>query len=186
MGWMNNFKKKISGMPQDDAANEGYDYNGTTPEYYAAAQEYNASAPSQQGGSSMELKMVSPTQFSEMPAIARDLMNSRTIVINMEKTSTDIMRRMMDFLSGVAFCVGGQIQPITKQTYIITPGNVDVSSEQFKAQQQPQSAQEGAQESAPTPQENAEPNPATPQKTPYGYQNTPSAPYGGFDPFGQN
>ncbi len=177
MGWMNNFKKKISGMPQDEVANEGYDYNNATPDYYTASEEYDpagqaagqsTSQPATQGGSSMELKMVSPTQFSEMPAIAKDLMNNRTIVINMENTSIDIMRRMMDFLSGVAFCIGGQIQPITKQTYIITPGNVDVSGEQYKQQLQ------GQAQEAPV-----NPAPAAAPQTP---QNVP---YGGFDPFGQ-
>jgi FtsZ-interacting cell division protein YlmF len=70
-------------------------------------------------------------------------MDHRTVVLNMENTAPDVMRRLLDFLSGVAFCIGGQLQQIGTRTYIITPPSIDVTGEQFDL---------GAQTAAPQPQ----------------------------------
>ena len=50
----------------------------------------------------------------------------RTVVLNLESTNRDIARRLLDFLSGVAYANNGQIKRVANSTYIITPYNVDV------------------------------------------------------------
>ena len=50
----------------------------------------------------------------------------RTVVLNLEQTSKDVSRRLIDFLSGVAYANNGQIQRVANSTYIITPYNVDI------------------------------------------------------------
>ena len=47
-------------------------------------------------------------------------------MLNLEQTSKDISRRLIDFLSGVAYANNGQIQRVANSTYIITPYNVDI------------------------------------------------------------
>jgi len=46
--------------------------------------------------------------------------------LNLEQTSKDVSRRLIDFLSGVAYANNGQIQRVANSTYIITPYNVDI------------------------------------------------------------
>lgn len=46
--------------------------------------------------------------------------------MNLEQTSKDVSRRLIDFLSGVAYANNGQIQRVANSTYIITPYNVDI------------------------------------------------------------
>ncbi len=141
MGFMDIFKKK----PQEEAP-QTYDFGMQTNGYYntdpyAAPQPFTVPTPTP-AAPAMELKMVAPTQFSDVAAIAKDLKSSRTVVINMSQVQDPaIMQRMLDFLSGVAFCLEGQLQPIEGKTYIITPGNIDVTQAQFKAQQQAQMQQ---------------------------------------------
>ena len=79
------------------------------------------------GGSSIELKVVRPENFEDVPDIADHLLSGRTVVLNLEATSKEVARRMLDFLSGVAYSIEGQIKRVANTTYIITPNNVDVS-----------------------------------------------------------
>ena len=49
-----------------------------------------------------------------------------TVVLNLEKTQKDVARRLLDFLSGVAYAQEGKIKKVALQTYIVTPYNVDI------------------------------------------------------------
>ena len=74
----------------------------------------------------VQVVLVKPEQFSEAQGIADNLKMKRTVVLNLESTNRDIARRMLDFLSGVAYAVEGSIKRVANSTYIITPYNVDV------------------------------------------------------------
>ena len=50
----------------------------------------------------------------------------RTVVLNLESANRDVARRLVDFLSGVAYANGGQFKRVANSTFIITPYNVDV------------------------------------------------------------
>ena len=58
-------------------------------------------------------------------AIADHLRGKRTVVLNLESTSKEISRRLVDFLSGVAYAKEGQIKRVANCTFIITPYNVE-------------------------------------------------------------
>lgn len=79
------------------------------------------------GGGSIELKVVRPEKYEDVVGIAEHLLNHCTVVLNLELANKEVCRRMLDFLSGVAFSIGGQVCRIAGNTYIITPSNVDVS-----------------------------------------------------------
>ena len=79
------------------------------------------------GGNSIELKVVRPDKFEDVATIADHLLNHCTVVLNLEVANKEVCRRLLDFLSGVAYSIGGQINRVAAQTYIITPSNVDVS-----------------------------------------------------------
>ncbi len=68
-----------------------------------------------------------PENSSDAFAIAECLMEKNTVVLNLENTNKDVYRRVVDFLSGVAYANGGQIKSIAKRTYIITPYNVGIT-----------------------------------------------------------
>ena len=78
-------------------------------------------------GSNMELKVVYPTAFEDVPEIADHLLSGRTVFLNLEKTDREISRRVMDFVSGVAYCIDGNIRRVAVSTYIVSPKSVDVS-----------------------------------------------------------
>ena len=52
-----------------------------------------------------------------------------TVVLNLENTSKDVSRRILDFLSGVAYANNGKIKRVSTATFIITPYNVDLTGD---------------------------------------------------------
>ncbi len=77
-------------------------------------------------GSSVQVVIVKPERFETAAEIADHLRDRRPVLMNLEQTQKDTARRLLDFLSGVAYALDGKIRKISSNTYIITPLNVDI------------------------------------------------------------
>ena len=78
------------------------------------------------GGANMQVVLVKPERFETAAEIADHLRDKRTVVLNLESTNKEIARRILDFVSGVAYAQDGKIKKVAVSTYIITPYNVDI------------------------------------------------------------
>ncbi len=74
----------------------------------------------------LQVVLVKPERYENASEIADHLRDKRTVVLNLEKTEKDVARRLLDFLSGVAYAQEGKIKKVAIQTYIVTPYNVDI------------------------------------------------------------
>jgi cell division inhibitor SepF len=74
----------------------------------------------------LQVVLVKPDRFENAAEIADHLREKRTVVLNLEQTNKEIARRLLDFLSGVAYANEGKIKRVAISTYIITPYNVDI------------------------------------------------------------
>ena len=74
----------------------------------------------------LKVVLVKPEHFEDASTIADHLNNKRTVVLNLESTNKEVSRRLVDFLSGVAYANNGQIKRVANSTFIITPYNVDI------------------------------------------------------------
>ena len=79
----------------------------------------------------LKVVLVKPERFENASEIADHLKDKRTVVLNLESTNKDIARRLIDFLSGVAYAQDGKIRRVASATYIITPFNVDLMGDQL-------------------------------------------------------
>ena len=79
----------------------------------------------------LQVVLVKPEKFDDASAIADHLREKRTVVLNLESTNKEIARRLLDFLSGVAYANEGKIKKVAISTYIITPYNVDILGDLF-------------------------------------------------------
>lgn len=93
-------------------------------------------------GAALELKVVKPERYETVPQIADHLLNRRTVVLNLESTNKETARRMIDFLSGVAYAIDGRLSKVAVNTYIITPANINVSGEALVNEKQEISAED--------------------------------------------
>lgn len=74
----------------------------------------------------LQVVLVKPERFENASEIADHLRDKRTVVLNLEQTDKNIARRLIDFLSGVAYANEGTIKRVAVSTYIITPYNVEI------------------------------------------------------------
>lgn len=137
MSFVDNIKKMIN-VPEDDYYPEDEQDNLELP--------YEEEEPEQEsprifrsknsGGNSnvvninttakLQVVLVKPERFEDASSIADHLNEKRTVVLNLEAANRDVARRLVDFISGVAYANKGQIKRVANSTFIITPYNVDV------------------------------------------------------------
>ncbi len=72
----------------------------------------------------LQVVLVKPERFDDASTVADHLNAKRTVVLNLEGANKDVARRILDFLSGVAYANDGQIKKVANCTFIITPYNV--------------------------------------------------------------
>ena len=146
MGFMDELKKLTHPYSEpeeddyDDYDDEPLD-NDPAPAPQSSRRSYSRSTPAAQdtqttrGGNKvvninattqLQVVLVKPERYENASEIADHLREKRTVVLNLESTNKDIARRLLDFLSGVAYANEGKIKKVAISTYIITPYNVDI------------------------------------------------------------
>ena len=77
-------------------------------------------------GGQTQVVLIKPERFETAAEIADHLRAKRPVLINLETTPKEVTRRLVDFLSGVAYAIDGKVKKVAANTYIITPPNVDL------------------------------------------------------------
>lgn len=96
--------------------------SGTGDEFYVATAE--ASLQENSGGAKMIL--LEPRAYSESQQIADYLKARNTVVVNLKRVTPDQAKRIVDFLSGTIYAIGGDLQKIGGGIFLCTPNNINV------------------------------------------------------------
>lgn len=140
-GFVDKFKRMWD-VPDDEYDN-GYDEYGYAEdeEEYEEVTTYNRSSNNSSSSSrnkvvnisataKLQVAIFKPERFGEETrAIADELIKTHTVVLNLEETNKDMSRRIIDFLSGVAYAHRGKIKRVASSTFIIIPNNVDLTGD---------------------------------------------------------
>lgn len=119
--------KNIMGLPEDDTDEEmDLITNDGSTNYQSVSSNKSNKVLNINTTTQLQVVLVKPERYDDASAIADHLNSKHTVVLNLEDASRDISRRLLDFLSGVAYANGGQIKRVANGTYIITPYNVDI------------------------------------------------------------
>ena len=78
---------------------------------------------------STQVVLLCPTSFEDASAIADHLCQQHTVVLNLEGADREVTRRLVDFLSGVAYANKGLLRRVAKQTFLITPQGIEALGE---------------------------------------------------------
>ena len=97
--------------------------NGTEDAYYNISEE-DAVKEADKTGNKMIL--LEPRAYSESQQIADHLKNRNSVVVNLKRVTSDQAKRIIDFLSGVIYAIGGSMQKIGVGIYLVAPKNVNV------------------------------------------------------------
>jgi len=76
---------------------------------------------------SSKVILVEPRVYAEAQDIADHLKNRRAVVVNLQRIERDQAKRIVDFLSGTVYAIGGDIQKIGADIFLCTPDNIEVS-----------------------------------------------------------
>ncbi len=84
--------------------------------------------------------LLEPRAFSESQQIADHLKKRNSVVVNLKRVTSDQAKRIIDFLSGCIYAIGGTMQKIGVGIYLCAPKNVNVqgkiSEENSKAEEE--------------------------------------------------
>lgn len=75
----------------------------------------------------VQIVLARPTDFSEVKSIGDDLNRQKTVLLNLEQVKSEDAKRIMDFLSGVAYANDATIKMTAQKTFVIMPKNVGFS-----------------------------------------------------------
>ena len=112
-------KDKLKGLfggeeTTDVAGEEGY-YTTSREEFH----EKNGIAGS-------KMMLLEPRAYSESQQIADYLKNRSAVVVNLKRVTPDQAKRIVDFLYGTIYAIGGDIQKLGGGIFLCTPNNVNV------------------------------------------------------------
>ncbi|GAK00224.1 FtsZ-interacting protein related to cell division [Geomicrobium sp. JCM 19055] len=71
--------------------------------------------------------LIEPRTYEEAQDVADHLKNRRSVILNMQRIQKDQAKRIVDFLSGTVYAIGGDIQKIGGNIFLCTPDNVEIS-----------------------------------------------------------
>ena len=85
--------------------------------------------PAPKRGGNMEVCVVKPTSVDDSREITETLLAGRTVILNLEGMDLEVAQRIIDFISGAAFAISGNLQKISNYIFLVTPTNVDISGD---------------------------------------------------------
>ncbi len=74
--------------------------------------------------------VVAPTSFNQAQDVADKFKDSQPVILNLQGVDRDLSRRLIDFSSGLCYGLGGQMEKVAHQVYLLTPTNVEVSADE--------------------------------------------------------
>lgn len=109
---------KLFKDPEDDET-----LMGTEDEFYSVSEEEAVKEADKTGN---KMILLEPRAYSESQAIADHLKARNSVVVNLKRVTSDQAKRIIDFLSGCIYAIGGTMQKIGVGIYLCTPKNVNV------------------------------------------------------------
>ena len=74
-------------------------------------------------------QVVIPADFNDAQQLGDRFKASQPVIINLQGADLDLARRVIDFASGLCYGLGGQMERVASQVYLLTPNDVEVSDE---------------------------------------------------------
>ena len=118
---LNNLKKMIMGdgeeINRDDVETK------TEEKFYSSTREEYSN---KNGMAGSKMMLLEPRAYSESQQIADHLKMRNTVVVNLKRVTSDQAKRIIDFLAGTIYAIGGDLQKIGGGIFLCTPNNINV------------------------------------------------------------
>jgi cell division inhibitor SepF len=142
MASLNIFNKQLKTAKEEDFDTNYYgqedDYAAPAQEEKPAYEKPSASVRPSYGASMsapMQMKLIRPTTFADGQIIANALMENHPVLIHLENATKEVSHDLVCFLTGVVYAIGGQIQPVSDTTYMLSPHSMEIAEEVIESEQ---------------------------------------------------
>lgn len=129
--------KAVIGIPDendivgDDAGDEVSTVSAAEEPAPVKKETYRAAprttAPASKG--QVNMVIIKSNDYSDARTVADHILGNRAVLLNLENCNKEMAQRILDFLSGVVYAQGGDLQRVAHSTYAVTPRNVGLQGE---------------------------------------------------------
>ncbi len=88
-----------------------------------------AKAPVSSARNQVNMVIIKSSDYSDARTVADHILGNRAVLLNLENCNKEMAQRILDFLSGVVYAQGGDLQRVAHSTYAVTPRNVGLQGE---------------------------------------------------------
>lgn len=113
---LDKLKSFLGGSGEDNDTTENEEY------YTTSREEYHV----QNGVAGSKMMLLEPRAYSESQQIADYLKDRNSVVVNLKRVTPDQAKRIVDFLYGTIYAIGGDLQKLGGGIFLCTPNNVNV------------------------------------------------------------
>lgn len=99
----------------------------------------NKQLKEEEKNSGSKMILVEPRAYSESQQIADYLKNRNTVVVNLKRVTSDQAKRLIDFLTGTIYAIGGNLQKLGNGIYLCTPNNVNIQGKMSESEEKEKS-----------------------------------------------
>jgi cell division inhibitor SepF len=75
-------------------------------------------------------QVIVPQHFNQAQEVADKMKANQPVIMNLQSAERELARRLIDFCSGLCYGLGGHMEKVATQVYLLTPSNVEVSAEE--------------------------------------------------------
>ena len=139
MASLNFFGKNQKPTKEEDYDNGYYvndeEFAAPAAEEKPAAYEKNAapmrSSYTAHQSAPVQMKLIRPACFADGQTIANCLMDNHPVLIHLEHATKEVSHDLVCFLTGVVYAIGGQIHPVSENTYMLSPNSMEIAEEEL-------------------------------------------------------
>ncbi len=120
---------RIVNMTQSAARNTSAPKSNVVALQQPPKEKVGSSMRKNEEGVNAKMVLKEPTRFEEAQDIADDLLAGKAVIINIESCDPEVAAKLVDFIGGVIYAIGGDIQKITDDTLVSAPANIDIAKD---------------------------------------------------------
>ena len=80
-------------------------------------------------GGNQKVNIIKPSTFDEAPQISDNLKENKIVVVNTTGLEPRTAQRLLDFIAGATYALGGDLQEVEHGIYVLSPSMVEVTRE---------------------------------------------------------
>lgn len=77
-----------------------------------------------------KVHVVAPSRFADAQEIGDRFKNEQPVIVDLKRGDRELSRRMIDFCSGITYALGGGMEKVADQVFLLTPSNVEISTDE--------------------------------------------------------